>query len=71
MATDSTWRTPDGRWLVDLIIDEPGTCARIWDEGQHAADLPTLGELDGWLIEHAGAAVADLEPATDPDPWCE
>jgi hypothetical protein len=71
MAVASTWRTADQRWLVDLIVDEPGKAACVWDEGELAAELGTLAELARWMLEHAGAAVADLREVPVDDPWCE
>jgi hypothetical protein len=38
MAVDTSWRSLDGRWLVDLVVDEPGVVARVWDEGAFAEE---------------------------------
>jgi hypothetical protein len=45
-----SWRTPDGRWLVDRVIDEPGTGYRISSEGTPVGDLPAdPAALSAWL----------------------
>ena len=40
VAVVNSWRTPDGRWLVDRVIDEPGISYRIWYEGTPVGELP-------------------------------
>src|SRR5215475_12776333 len=39
MVVDRTWRSPDRRWLVDEVVDEPGLRYRVWDaEGAPVAE---------------------------------
>jgi hypothetical protein len=71
MAVDTTWRSPDGRWLVDLVVDEPGVAARVWDEGAFAAEATSLSELDRWLRQHGGTTMTYLRRVPSDDPWCE
>ncbi len=34
-----SWRTPDGRWLVDRVVGEPGVADRIWYEGEPSGEV--------------------------------
>jgi hypothetical protein len=66
-----TWRTPDRRWLVDEILDEPGVVCRIWDaEGLPAGEFANHADSDTWLREH-GADPDQLVQMPVEDPWCE
>lgn len=72
MAVDASWCTPDGTWLVDSIVDEPGVRYRIWYEGELAGEVSgRLTELDAWLADH-GVEVSELVAVPDGwDPFCE
>jgi hypothetical protein len=71
VVVDSTWRSPDGRWEVDLLLAEPGRAARIWDEGELAVELATWAEIDPWLAAHRGRDMDDFQRVETDDSWCE
>jgi hypothetical protein len=71
MAVDRTWRSPDRRYLVDQVVDEPGVEYRVWD----AQGLP-VGEAAGpdelsRLLADLSVDQNRLEPVPVDDPWCE
>jgi hypothetical protein len=72
VAVVQSWRTPDARWLVDRVIDEPGIGYRIWYQGTPVGDLPDdPGTLRGWLAaRHVEVAELVALPA-DEDPFGE
>jgi hypothetical protein len=72
VAVVQSWRTPDARWLVDRVIDEPGISYRIWYQGTPVGDLPDdPGALRAWLAaRHVDLAELIALPA-DEDPFCE
>lgn len=45
MAVERSWRSPEGRWVVDEVIDEPGVEYRLWDQGVLAAEVASPEEL--------------------------
>jgi len=70
MAVDRSWRTPDNRWLVDEVVDEPGVGYRFWHDGEFAGEVANdQAALLDWLATH-DIDVARLEPASG-DPFCE
>jgi hypothetical protein len=71
MAVDRTWRSPDRRWLVDQVVDEPGVAYRVWDaEGAPVGTAGNAAELR-WLLDALGTNVDTLEQVPVADPWCE
>jgi hypothetical protein len=71
MVVDRSWRTPDSRWLVDEVVDEPGLGYRVWCDGELATEIGRdQAELHEWLAAHHIDA-EQLQPATDTDPFCE
>lgn len=70
MAVDRSWRSPDGRWLVDQVVQEPGVGFRVWDEGELVAEVADRATLERWL---RGAAVdrTNMVPADDEDRFRE
>src|SRR5690242_11905548 len=69
MAVDRSWRSPEGRWIVDQVVDEPGVEYRLWDEGVLAAEVASPEDL------HRLLALVNLDPnklhRINGDPWCE
>jgi hypothetical protein len=51
MAVDRSWRSPEGRWVVDEVVDEPGVEYRLWDQGVLAAEVASPEELSHLLAE--------------------
>jgi hypothetical protein len=49
MAVDRSWRSPEGRWVVDEVVDEPGVEYRLWDQGVLAAEVASPEELNHLL----------------------
>jgi hypothetical protein len=73
MPTDQSWRTQDGRWLVDRVVGEPGVGYRLWDEGELAGERPpgTLTDMTLWL-RAIGLRPDELVPLDEvSDEWCE
>jgi hypothetical protein len=72
MAVDGTWRTSDGRWLVDRVVDEPGVGFRIWfDEelvGKLASDVAALRQ---WLAAQQVDIDELVQLDPEDDPYCE
>jgi hypothetical protein len=56
MAVERSWRSPEGRWVVDEVVDEPGVEYRLWDQGVLAAEVASPEELSHFL------AVVDVDP---------
>jgi hypothetical protein len=71
VVADQSWRTPDGRWLVDRVSGEPGVAYRLWDWDRFAGELPigNRDALEAWL-DVVGVSVDDLQPEAE-DPYCE
>jgi hypothetical protein len=72
MMIAQTWRTPDGRWLVDSAFEESGVRYRVWDRGELAAEVP--GGLDDLThrLTAFGVDPGQLEPLPEgDDPDCE
>jgi hypothetical protein len=69
MAVERSWRSPEGRWIVDEVVDEPGVEYRLWDEGVLAAELASPEEL-GRILALVNVDPKKLLPTTT-DPWCE
>jgi hypothetical protein len=68
---DRTWRSPDRRWLVDEVVDEPGVAYRVWDaEGAPIATAANPSELR-WLLDALEVDHDALQPVPVSDPWCE
>jgi hypothetical protein len=69
MAVDRSWRSPEGRWIVDQVVDEPGVEYRLWDEGVLAAEVASPEDL------HRLLALVNVDPSKlhriNGDPWCE
>jgi hypothetical protein len=71
VAVDRTWRSPDRRWLVDEVVDEPGVAYRLWDaEGAPVGAAANPAELR-WLLDALGVDSETLEQVPVADPWCE
>jgi hypothetical protein len=71
VAVDRSWRSPDRRWLVDQVVEEPGVHFRVWDaEGAPAADVSDLPELLR-VLGRLGVDPDDLQQVPVTDPWCE
>jgi hypothetical protein len=71
MAVDRTWRSPDRRWLVDQVVEEPGVEYRVWDaEGLPAGEAATYADLRR-LVDVLGIGLDTLERVPTEDPWCE
>jgi hypothetical protein len=49
MAVERSWRSPEGRWVVDEVVDEPGVEYRLWDQGVLAAEVASPEELSQLL----------------------
>jgi hypothetical protein len=49
MAVGRSWRSPEGRWVIDEVVDEPGVEYRLWDEGVLAAEVASPEELNHLL----------------------
>jgi hypothetical protein len=63
MAVDRSWRSPEGRWVVDQVVDEPGVEYRLWDEGMLAAEVASPEELRR-LLALVNVDPGRLEPTT-------
>jgi hypothetical protein len=71
VAVDRSWRSPDRRWLVDQVVEEPGVQFRVWDaEGAPVADVADLPELLR-VLDRLGVDPDDLQQVPVTDPWCE
>jgi hypothetical protein len=71
VAVDRSWRSPDRRWLVDEIVDEPGVRFRIWDsEGAPVGDAVGQAELRQ-VLDRLGVDPDVLQQVPVTDPWCE
>jgi hypothetical protein len=73
MPTDQSWRTRDGRWLIDRVVGEPGVRYRLWDSGELGGERPpgTLTDMTLWL-RAIGLRPDELEPLDEvSDEWCE
>jgi hypothetical protein len=69
MAVDRSWRSPEGRWIVDQVVDEPGVEYRLWDEGVLAAEVAAPEELEK-LLALVDVDPRKLRPITG-GPWTE
>ena len=63
MAVDRSWRSPEGRWIVEQVVDEPGVEYRLWDEGVLAAEVASPEELIR-LLALVGVDPQRLMPTT-------
>lgn len=71
MVVDRTWRSPDRRWLVDEVVDEPGVRYRVWDaEGAPVTEAIDDGQLRR-LLDDLGVNPDELQQVPITDPWCE
>ena len=71
VTVDRSWRSPDRRWLIDEIVDEPGVQFRIWDsEGAPVGDAANQAELQR-VLDRLGVDPDDLQQVPVTDPWCE
>jgi hypothetical protein len=71
MVVDRTWRSPDRRWLVDEIIDEPGVRYRLWDtEGAPVGEAVDDDHLRR-LLDDLEVNPDELQQVPTTDPWCE
>jgi hypothetical protein len=67
MGVAASWRTPDGRILVDDITDEDGVACRIYaGDGRPLAELATEAAAESWFSER-GLRFGDLERVPLPD----
>jgi hypothetical protein len=72
VAVNASWRTPDTRWLIDRVVDEPGVGYRIWYEGELVGEVAgDPAALSCWLAAR-DVDVAQLValPAGE-GPFCE
>ncbi len=67
-----SWRTPDGLYIIDRVMDEPGVAYRIWREGELAGEIhDDLAALYRWLAARR-VNLGHLVPLSeDDDPFCE
>jgi hypothetical protein len=71
MVVDRTCRSPDRRWLVDEVVDEPGVRYRVWDaEGAPIAEAVDDDQLRR-LLDDLDASTDELQHVPTTDPWCE
>jgi hypothetical protein len=72
VAVEASWRTPDARWLVDRVVDEPGVGYRIWCEGELVGEVAgDPAALSGWLAARDVDVTQLVALATGEDPFCE
>ena len=64
-------RSPDRRWLVGEVVDEPGVRYRVWDaEGAPVAEAGDDDQLRG-LLDDLDVNPDELHQVPTTDPWCE
>ena len=68
---DRSWRTPDTRWLVDRVVDEPGVGYRIWHDGELVGEVASDPALRDWLAARHVDVTQLVALAADEDPFCE
>jgi len=49
MVVNRTWRSPEGRWVVDEVANQSGVEYWLWDEGVLVAEVASPEELDRLL----------------------
>jgi hypothetical protein len=49
MVVNRTWRSLEGRWVVDEVANQSGVEYWLWDEGVLVAEVAGPGELDRLL----------------------